>query len=63
MSDARSALRMLASAQRLFEEQDAQLAEKERQLQVIASQLDDALDEVATLRGRVMELETLAARG
>ncbi len=54
---------MLASAQRLFEEQDAQLAEKERQLQVIASQLDDALDEVATLRGRVMELETLAARG
>ncbi len=57
MSDARSALRALASAQKLFEEQDTALAEKERVIRMLGEQLNDALDEVAALRSQLVSLE------
>lgn len=57
MSPTQSAAQALSNALHLFETQERELTEKERQLRMLAEQLDDALDAVAELRMRVAELE------
>lgn len=53
----------LSEALRIFEQKDRELAAAEKRATVLSDQLDDALDEIASLRSRVKELETMAARG
>lgn len=60
MSPAQTAAHALSNALRLFETQESELAEKERQLRVLAEQLEDALDEVAALRAQLVATEMTA---
>lgn len=55
MSPARTALALVTELQQLVEEQDRQLAELERQNRDLASRLDDALDEIESLRSPLRE--------
>jgi uncharacterized protein YhaN len=58
VSPSQTAAQALSLALRLFEQQDAELAEKERVIRMLEDQLGDALDEVAALRSQLVTLES-----